>query len=113
MELAVLRATSPNSRYTEGSAAVVWNQDKQEGILKIENMPGVQATKDYQLWVICKQCNHPVNAGVVKVEADGTTSITFKPTEHIAQALKFAISVEEKGGVAKKSPDGPIILASR
>jgi anti-sigma-K factor RskA len=113
MELAVLRATSTNSRYAEGSAAVVWDQDKQEGILKIENMPGVQASKDYQLWVVCKQCKHPVSAGVVKVEADGTTSITFKPTEHIAEALKFAISVEEKGGVPVKSDTGPIILASR
>jgi anti-sigma-K factor RskA len=113
MELAVLRATSANSRYAEGTAAVVWNQEKQEGILKIENMPGVQASKDYQLWVVCKQCKHPVSAGVVKVDADGTTSITFKPTEHIAEALKFAISVEEKGGVPVKSETGPIILASR
>jgi anti-sigma-K factor RskA len=113
MELAVLRATSANSRYAEGSAAVVWNQEKQEGILKVENMPGLQASKDYQLWVVCKQCKHPVSAGVVKVEADGTTSITFKPTEHIAEALKFAISVEEKGGVPVKSETGPIILASR
>jgi anti-sigma-K factor RskA len=113
MELAVLRATSTNSRYAEGSAAVVWNQERQEGILKIENMPGVQGAKDYQLWVVCKQCKHPVSAGVIKVEPDGTTSITFKPKEHIAEALKFAISVEEKGGVPVKSETGPIILASR
>jgi anti-sigma-K factor RskA len=53
-----------------------------------------------------------VNAGVVKVSADGTTSITFKPSEHIAQALKFAISLETQGGVADK-PEGPVIFASR
>jgi anti-sigma-K factor RskA len=114
MELAMLRVSAnANIRYAAGSAAVVWNQEKQEGILKLEDMPAVQPNKDYQLWVICKQCKHPVNAGVVKVSADGTTTVTFKPVKHIAEPLKFAISVEAQGGVPEKSSEGPIIFASR
>ncbi len=110
MEVALLRSSL--KRYEEGAAMVVWNQEKQEGMLKLENMPEVQPNKDYQLWVICKQCQHPVSAGVVKVGADGTTAIPFKPSHHIVQALKFAISIEAQGGVSDK-PEGPVIFASR
>lgn len=111
MEVACLR--SGLKRYEEGLATVVWDQEKQEGLLKLEHMPSAQANKDYQLWVICKECQHPVSAGVVKVGADGVTTLTFKPSHRIAKALKFAISVEDQGGVPEKSADGPIILASR
>jgi anti-sigma-K factor RskA len=114
VQVAALR-TSPNAnnRYASSVAAVAWSQEKQEGVLKIEDMPAVQPNKDYQLWVICKQCKHPVNAGVVKVDADGTTTITFKPVHHIAEPLRFALSVEAQGGVPEKSSDGPIIFASK
>jgi anti-sigma-K factor RskA len=110
MEVAMLRSSL--KRYEEGSAMVVWNQEKQEGLLKLENLPEVQPGKDYQLWIICKQCQHPVSAGVVKVAADGTTAIVFKPSHHIAEVMKFAISVEAQGGVTGK-PEGPVIFASR
>ena len=110
MKLAMLQSSL--ARYEGTRTAVAWNQEKQEGLLKIENMPEVPVNKDYQLWVICKQCQHPVNAGVVKVTADGTTSITFKPIKHIAEPLKFAISVEAQGGAAE-TPAGQIIFASR
>lgn len=111
MEVAMLRSSL--KRFEESSAMVVWNQEKQEGLLKLENMPTAQANMDYQLWIVCKQCQHPVNAGVVKVGSDGTTAIVFKPAHHIAEAMKFVVSIEAQGGVAEKSPDGPIVLASR
>lgn len=111
MEAAIMRSSL--KRYEEGSALVVWNQEKQEGLLKLENMPAAQAGKDYQLWIICRTCQHPVNAGVVKVNAQGVTAITFKPAHPIVQVMKFALSVEPQGGVPEKSPDSPIIFASR
>jgi anti-sigma-K factor RskA len=113
MQVAMLRSVSGVKRYDEATSLVVWNQEKQEGLLKLENMPAVQPNKDYQLWIICKQCQHPVSAGVVKVNNQGVTTITFKPSNHIAQALKFAISIEEQGGVPEKPETSPIIFASR
>jgi len=50
----------------------------------------------------------PVNAGVVRVDAQGFTKVGFKPTLDIQQADKFALSAEKKGGVAEN--EGPIIL---
>jgi anti-sigma-K factor RskA len=111
MQVAMMRSSL--KRYEEGTALVLWNQDRQEGLLKLENMPAVQANKDYQLWVICRKCQHPVSAGVVKVSEAGVATITFKPAHPIEQVMKFALSVEAQGGVPEKSPDGPIIFASR
>lgn len=111
MQVAMLRSSL--KRYEEGVALVVWNQEKQEGLLKIEHMPPAQAGKDYQLWVICKQQRAPVNAGILKVDDQGVATVTFKPGKRIAEVAKFAISVESAGGVAEKSEDGPIILAGR
>lgn len=110
MTVALLRSSVP--RFEEAKSSIVWCQEKQEGVLRIEDMPAVQPNKDYQLWVICKECKHPVSAGVIKVSANGTTTITFKPDHHIVQAQKFAISLEATGGV-KEAPEGQIIFASR
>ncbi len=94
--------------YKEGVAVVVWDSEKQEGILKLEKMPPVEAGKDYQLWVVDPKKDTPVDAGVVKVDAQGFAKVDFKPLVDISEATKFALSVEKEGGVPKG--EGPIIL---
>jgi anti-sigma-K factor RskA len=108
MQIATLQSTV--SEYQQGVAVVVWNSEKQEGILKLEKMPPVALDKDYQLWVVDPSKKTPVNAGVVKVDAKGFAKVEFKPTVDVQQADKFALSVEKKGGVAEN--EGPIILLS-
>lgn len=71
-------------------------------------MPPVDMTKDYQLWVVDPNNPKPVNAGVVKVDADGFAKIDFKPVIEVCSAAKFALSVEQQGGVPENV--GPIIL---
>ncbi len=109
LEVTSLRATV--RKFEEGVAVIVWDGEKQEGQLKLEKMPPVQANRDYQLWVIDKKNPAPVSAGVIKVDARGIASVAFKPAEPVPSAAKFAISIEALGGVAKKSSDGPIIFA--
>jgi anti-sigma-K factor RskA len=109
MEIASLRATV--RRFDEGIALIVWDAEKQEGKLKLEKMPPVQANKDYQLWVIDRKNPTPVSAGVVKVDSRGVASVSFKPVEPVSGAPKFAISIEAFGGVPKKSADGPIVFS--
>ena len=108
MEVAMLRASV--KRYEEGEVLVVWDQSKQEGLIKLAHMPTVQPGKDYQLWVICKQQRAPVNAGVVKVDEKGEATVIFHPVKHIAEVAKFAVSLEKEGGVPEV--EGPVILAS-
>lgn len=109
MEVTTLRATM--RRYEEGVAVIVWDAEKQEGQLKLEKMPPVQANRDYQLWVIDKKNPAPVSAGVIKVDGRGIASVTFRPAEPVSSGAKFAISIEALGGVARKSADGPVIFA--
>lgn len=109
MEVAMLRASV--KRYEEGEVLVVWDQSKQEGLIKLAHMPAVQPGKDYQLWVICKQQRNPVNAGVVKVDENGEATVVFHPAKRIAEVAKFAVSLEKEGGVPEV--EGPVILASR
>lgn len=108
VQIANLKSTV--AEYQQGVAVVVWNSEKQEGILKLEKMPPVAIDKDYQLWVVDPSKKTPVNAGIVKVDAKGFAKVEFKPTVDVQQADKFALSVEKKGGVAEN--EGPIILLS-
>jgi anti-sigma-K factor RskA len=108
MEVATLRSSL--KRYEEGVAVVVWDSQAQQGQLKMEKMPPVQPNKDYQLWVVDKGKSVPVDAGVVKVNPRGSATVTFKPAVPITDVTKFAISVEEAGGVP--IGQGPIIMAS-
>jgi hypothetical protein len=107
-QIATLQATL--TEYRQGVAVVVWNQEKQQGILKLEKMPAVQTGKDYQLWVVDTAHPTPVNAGVVRVDDKGFAKIDFKPVEDVINPQKFALSVEQVGGVPQNK--GPIVLLS-
>jgi anti-sigma-K factor RskA len=108
MQIATLQSTV--KEYKQGVAVVVWNSEKQEGILRLEKMPPVDSNKDYQLWVVDPKQVKPVNAGIVKVDEQGFAKVQFKPTIDVSKADKFALSVEKKGGVPQN--EGPIILLS-
>jgi anti-sigma-K factor RskA len=108
-QIAMLQATV--SEYKQGVAVVVWNPEKQEGILKLEKMPQLDSARDYQLWVVDPAHPKPISAGVVRVNNDGFAKVDFKPVIDIDNAKNFAISVEKAGGV--KDNEGPIVLLSQ
>jgi anti-sigma-K factor RskA len=94
--------------YKKGVAVVVWDSEKNQGVLKLEKMPPVEPGKDYQLWVVDPQKPAPVDAGVVRVDEQGFAKIDFKPVDAVVSAEKFALSVEKEGGVPKG--EGPIVF---
>lgn len=106
MQIATLQTNV--DEYKQGVAVVVWDSDKQEGVLKLEKMPPVDPLKDYQLWVVDPKNPAPVSAGVVRVDAQGFAKVDFKPVDAVSEAAKFALSVETKGGVP--AVKGPIVL---
>ncbi len=105
LEVSSLRAQ--NNAWQDGVAVVVWDSAKQEGLLKMSRVPPVRPNKDYQLWVVDKDHPAPVSAGVVKISETGVTTFTFKPSVPVSSASKFALSIENKGGVEKN--EGPIV----
>lgn len=94
--------------FAKGSAVVVWDPDKQRGVIRLANLPRPEAGKDYQLWVIDPKYPHPVNGGIVPVDQNGYARVAFTTDQPIRKADKFAISVEPAGGVPKAT--GPIVL---
>lgn len=91
-------------------AVSLWNQERQDGLLVVENLPVLEAGKDYQLWVLDPSIAAPVSAGVFKVDAEGKVRITFKPDQAIANAAKFAVSLEKEGGVLSPTMDQIVVI---
>ena len=91
-------------------AVSVWNQERQNGVLVVENLPVLAAGKDYQLWVLDPTAGAPVSAGVFKVDAKGNVRITFKPSKEIGQADKFAITEEKEGGVESPTMNKMVVI---
>ena len=106
LEVASLKAQ--NKAWEESVAVIVWDNAKQEGVLKMKKMHPAAANKDFQLWVVDKDKPDPVNAGVVKVTDQELNVYTFKTAVPISSASKFALSIETKGGVEKR--EGPIVM---
>lgn len=112
VEIASLKSSL--EQYQEGVAVVIWDPEKQRGVLKLEKMPPTVQDKDYQLWVIDIKKGVPVDAGVVRVDDQGLARIDFKPHEPVEKAEKFAISVETKGGsTTEQGPKGPVIMLNK
>lgn len=106
MQIAMLQSTV--SEFQNGVAVVVWDSEKEQGILKLEKMPPIAADKDYQLWVVDPAKPKTVDAGIVRVDSKGFARVEFKPVVDVSEAAKFAVSIERKGGVPEN--EGPVIL---
>lgn len=105
----VLIALAPSADGpAKAEALVAWEPDKQTGLIKIRNLPAAEAGKDYQLWAVDAGHTDPVNAGIVRIGADGVAQVRFKPDQPAREVKAFALSLERAGGVPKK--EGPILL---
>ena len=93
----------------EAVAVSLWDGEKQEGVLVVQNLTPLPTDRDYQLWVIDTQLGAPVDAGVFNVDAKGAVRFRFQPKTAVRRADKFAVTLEKKGGVP--APQGPMVLA--
>jgi hypothetical protein len=93
-------------------AVAVWNPVRQEGELFAVNLPPPAPDKDYQLWIMDPQYPDPVGAGVFTVGTTvGDVRIPFRPDRRVANAARFSVSLERKGGVTRA--EGPMVLSSQ
>lgn len=109
IQIATLNSMIENA--PKGVAVVVWDAEKQRGILRVENMPAPRADQDYQLWVFDPKYKLPVNGGVFHFEENGVAKVSFQPDQQVDTANKFAISLERKGGAPQH--EGPIVMISK
>ncbi len=95
----------------DANAVVVWDEQKQRGVLKVTQLPRNASDHDYQLWLVDPRYKNPVDGGVFHVSNDGSLNVPFQPTIPVRGAKGFAISLERKGGVTKA--EGPIVLLGK
>lgn len=107
MRIAMLGSLLESS--PKAMAVSLWDAEKQDGVLVVQNLTPLPTDQDYQLWVIDPQRGAPVDAGVFTVDAKGTVRFHFKPKSAVLSADKFAVTVEKKGGRA--APQGTMVLA--
>ena len=108
MKVEIVTLHSKIWEYRRSEMTVVWDGGRRQGVLLLDKMPRVEAGKDYQLWVVDPQKPDPVSAGVITVDDKGMAKTSFKPVDSVGESVKFALSVEKKGGVPKN--EGPIVL---
>jgi anti-sigma-K factor RskA len=93
-------------------AVAVWDPGKQEGVLKVEKLPALLPSQDYQLWVVDPQYPNPVDGGTFTVDPKtGEARLQFKAKQPVGAVNAFAVTLERKGGVPKA--EGPFVLLGK
>jgi hypothetical protein len=104
VQVALLKGLESNPT---AKAKLLWHPGTKQGILWVSGLPPLPLEQSYELWAFVG--DQPVPAGTFDARADGATVIPIGKQENLGEApVKFAVSIEPKGGVSK--PTGAIVL---
>ncbi len=104
VQVALLKGLEGNPT---AKAKLLWHPGSKQGILWVSGLPPLPLEKSYELWAFVG--DQPVPAGTFDAKEGGATVIPISKQENLGEApVKFAVSIEPKGGVA--SPTGAIVL---
>lgn len=104
VQVALLKGLEGNAT---ARAKLLWNPGTKQGILWVSGLPPLPLEKSYELWAFVG--DQPVPAGTFDAKGDGATVIPISRQESFDdRPVKFAVSVEPKGGVP--APTGAIVL---
>ncbi len=88
-------------------AKLLWNPGTKQGILWVSGLPPLPLEKSYELWAFVG--DQPVPAGTFDAKSDAVSVIPISRQESFDDTpVKFAVSVEPRGGVP--APTGAIVL---
>ena len=104
VQVALLKGLESNPT---ARAKLLWNPGTKQGILWVSGLPPLPLEKSYELWAFVG--DQPLPAGTFDAKGDAATVIPISKQETLTEApVKFAVSVEPKGGVPQ--PTGAIVL---
>ena len=104
VQVALLKGLEATS---SARAKLLWNPGTKQGILWVSGLPPLPLEKSYELWAFVG--DQPVPAGTFDAASGAGTVIPIPRQETLDDSpVKFAVSVEPKGGVPK--PTGAIVL---
>ena len=90
----------------DASGLLVLNKDGTRGTLVVENLPDLDATHQYQLWLI--KDGQRTSGGVFSVKWSGYGSLWVESPEPLNQYTAFGITIEPTGG--SPGPTGAKVL---
>lgn len=98
--------------YEQVKGDVVWSPSRQQGYLRLANMPvNDPARTQYQLWIVDPDRDrHPVDGGVFNVGASGEVIIPIQAKLPVTAPTAFAITAERPGGVVVSA--GPLLVVA-
>ena len=109
-----LEFASASDPYNGLTGEVIWNDEKQEGYMSLENLAVNDPTKNqYQLWIVDPERDElPVDGGVFDItEKDGKSIIPIRNALAINKPVAFVITLEQPGGVVKSKQEVVVALA--
>ena len=109
-----LEFASASDSYKGLSGEVIWNDEKQEGYMSLENLAVNDPTKtQYQLWIVDPERDElPVDGGVFDItQKDGKSIIPIRNALAITKPVAFLITLEQPGGVVKSKQEVVVALA--
>lgn len=99
--------------YRQGHGKLLWDPVANKALLQLANLPRYK-DKDYQLWMLDPGSKLPRKAGVYAYEGDKYNFFEASvPIPRRKRRLRFAISLEPKGGSPKATPTGPIVMLTK
>jgi hypothetical protein len=110
----ILEFASASDPYKGLSGEVIWNDEKQEGYMSLENLAVNDPTKNqYQLWIVDPERDElPVDGGVFDITLkDGKSIIPIRNALAINKPVAFVITLEQSGGVVKSKQEVVVALA--
>ena len=110
----ILEFASASDPYAGLSGEVIWNDEKQEGYMSLENLAVNDPTiNQYQLWIVDPERDElPVDGGVFDItQKDGKSIIPIRNALAINKPVAFVITLEQSGGVVKSKQEVVVALA--
>ncbi len=108
-------AFSPASDlYKEVTGEVIWNDDRQEGYMKLSNLPANDPNQNqYQLWIVDPERDElPVDGGVFDFPSESDVAvIPIRNALPVNKPVAFVITLEQPGGVVRSKQEIVVALA--
>jgi len=83
------------------SGDVVWDNDRQQGFLRLEGLPpNAGAAQQYHLWIFdaARGEHDPLYGGVFEAGTAGAVVVPIRTPLRVGRAVGFAVTLEEAGG---------------
>ncbi|NGX15947.1 anti-sigma factor [Wenzhouxiangella sp. XN24] len=98
----------------DAGGRVIWNPAEQAGVMRFSGLqPNDPSAWQYQLWIFDAERDErfPVDGGVFDVAPDGETLVPIRAKLPVGEAVLFAITVEQAGGVVVSSRERIALVA--